>query len=311
MSMKSSHDESWFLNEGRTVQSWSPNDIFPSLTSENITSTIQEIMGLFTPETTPENQAEAAEDNSVVINHVDNHSTVRKWNLEALQAISADDTEVVEQIAGMEGTRVNIAQDDKQHMIELAKKRADEIIHNANSKAKEIITQAQQQVEQIHKDAYDQGKKEAVAEMHQALENAQLIVNKMETWRKETVKDNQELLVEMTQKIARLIFGKGFSVDNETMQSNLNRVIKMADSLGEIRIYMNHEDSHILDPEWRSFQEALSGKKIQIIPSESILPGGCFVQGEMGVVDARIETQLNAIADAMNQGHDNSKDGSS
>jgi flagellar biosynthesis/type III secretory pathway protein FliH len=39
----------------------------------------------------------------------------------------------------------------------------------------------------------------------------------------------------------------------------------------------------------------ITGNKVRIIPSEKIQPGGCFVKGGMGMVDARVETQLAAI----------------
>ena len=37
------------------------------------------------------------------------------------------------------------------------------------------------------------------------------------------------------------------------------------------------------------------GEQVKIVPSGNVLPGGCLVKGNIGTVDARVETQLNAI----------------
>lgn len=39
----------------------------------------------------------------------------------------------------------------------------------------------------------------------------------------------------------------------------------------------------------------ITGNKVRIVPSEKIKPGGCIVKGNMGMVDARVETQIAAI----------------
>ena len=56
-----------------------------------------------------------------------------------------------------------------------------------------------------------------------------------------------------------------------------------------------------LDPAWREYQQLISGNRIQIIPSDGIKAGGCFVQGQMGTVDARVETQMKAVLEVFNQ----------
>ena len=40
---------------------------------------------------------------------------------------------------------------------------------------------------------------------------------------------------------------------------------------------------------------------MRTLPSEKITPGGCVIKGNMGMVDARVETQLTAVLDTMTE----------
>jgi len=69
--------------------------------------------------------------------------------------------------------------------------------------------------------------------------------------------------------------------------------------LGNLRIYVNPEDAGLLGPYWRELQESITTHKIEVVPSSSIARGGCYVNGQWGSADGRIETQLKAIIDTL------------
>jgi flagellar biosynthesis/type III secretory pathway protein FliH len=230
-----------------------------------------------------------------------NHPAVQKWDWEILKNVSNTTKGAFENIPGIVGTPVRLAQDEKQRLVAEAKHKADEMISGAQKQAQELLFAAQKEVDEIHQAAYESGRNQAITELQKTTDEAKTIISEMETWRKETIQHSETVILEMVQKISRILFGKGMSLNQETLQNNFNKIITMADSLGNIRVYVNQQDANILDSEWRKFQEAMSSNRILVIPSETILPGGCYIQGDMGVVDARIETQLNAIMEALNQ----------
>lgn len=299
MSMKSSSSKLWDLSEGKTVQSWKPDEIFPSLTSDELDPVMVEMLQLFQPQSTAE-QGDEQHSKGKEIRQGQKSPEVRNWNLSELENIPESDFGSSGSYTGIEGTPVRIAQDEKHRLAAEARKQAEEILLNAKKTAREIIQEAQQEAGQIREEAHAAGRAQAVAELQKATQNSQLILDQMTNWRRETVQKYEPLVIDMVQKIARLMFGEGIMLNNEALQQNLNKVMKMAESLGDIRIYMNPHDVFNIDPEWKRFQEGLSGKRIQLIPSDTILPGGCYVQGEMGVVDARVETQLGAVLTALN-----------
>jgi flagellar biosynthesis/type III secretory pathway protein FliH len=45
----------------------------------------------------------------------------------------------------------------------------------------------------------------------------------------------------------------------------------------------------------------ITGNKVRVVPSEKILPGGCFVKGGTGAVDARVETQLASVLNTIDE----------
>ena len=74
-----------------------------------------------------------------------------------------------------------------------------------------------------------------------------------------------------------------------------SRALMHARTMGCLRIFVHPGDASRLDPDWRDFQVTISGQRIQIVPTDSVHPGGCFIEGDHGAVDARIETRMGAV----------------
>jgi flagellar biosynthesis/type III secretory pathway protein FliH len=79
------------------------------------------------------------------------------------------------------------------------------------------------------------------------------------------------------------------------------RAVSEASRLGNLRVYMNPKDEENLVSLWQDSEINVSGQKIQLVPSENIERGGCFVEGEFGSVDSRIGIQLETIQSQINQ----------
>jgi flagellar biosynthesis/type III secretory pathway protein FliH len=99
------------------------------------------------------------------------------------------------------------------------------------------------------------------------------------------------MLVEIAQKM----FGEGVELNPEALQINLNRIMENAQGLGDLKIFLNPRDAKLLDSSWSEYQMLVTGDKVKIIPSGRITSGGCYIKGNMGNVDGRVETQLNAV----------------
>ncbi|HCE18000.1 MAG TPA: hypothetical protein DEQ80_09090 [Anaerolinea thermolimosa] len=187
------------------------------------------------------------------------------------------------------------AQNEILEMLGQARARAEEIILQAERLADERMAQAQAEIQQAVEEGYRRGQEQAMAEARSAIESARATVEEVNEWRVRMLAQSEPLVVELVRQIARSMFGNGLELDSHLLQANLERAMENARSLGDLTLYLNPADSEKLEAAWRENQELRTGNRIQIIPSAGIKPGGCYIQGAMGSVDARIETQLDAV----------------
>jgi flagellar biosynthesis/type III secretory pathway protein FliH len=126
----------------------------------------------------------------------------------------------------------------------------------------------------------------------------------VQAWKSDLIPQGERILVDMLVEIARKMFGEGVELNPEALQINLNRIMENAQGLGDLKIFLNPRDAKLLDPSWSEYQMLVTGDRVKIIPSGKITPGGCFIKGNMGNVDARVETQLNAVLNTFEEGRE-------
>jgi flagellar assembly protein FliH len=186
-------------------------------------------------------------------------------------------------------------------VVQQAREKAESLIAEAEAKAKQILDAAHQRADELSLQAHKEGWTAAEDETQYMLQTAKNIVQQIMTWREELFAQSESTVIDLVKEMAVRMFGEGLALDSEILQQNFNHVLENARSMGNITIYMNPEDALALGPYWREYQVSISGREVQVIPSESIRRGGCFVDGKWGSVDARIETQLKSIMDTLSQ----------
>jgi flagellar assembly protein FliH len=189
------------------------------------------------------------------------------------------------------------AEIERIELIKQAHAEANEILHAAHLEAEKLILRAQEEIEEEKKKAY----KAAYQEMQSALAATRTLVEETRLWQFAFTQSGEQILTGMMKEIAQTMFGEGINLDSNALQINLNRIMENAQRLGDLNIYLNPHDANLLDPSWSDYQLLITGNKVRIVPSEKILPGGCFVKGSTGAVDARVETQLAAVLDTIDQ----------
>lgn len=180
-------------------------------------------------------------------------------------------------------------------ILERARLQAEEIILAAQSEADNVLQQAQTEIDEQKKEGYQQGWQEARTEAENSVRAAHSLVQEMETWKTEFIAGSEEILVEMLKDISRKMFGEGAKLDRQALHHNLNRILENARGLGPLKIFMNPEDAKLLDPYWSEQQMLILGEPVKVVASSNVAPGGCLIKGNMGTVDARVETQLATI----------------
>ncbi len=189
------------------------------------------------------------------------------------------------------------AEMERMDLIRGAEAEAEEIIRSSHLEADKIISHARHEIEQAKRDAYEA----AYKEMQSALAAAHTLVEEAHQWQASFMESGEQTLTGMLKDIAQTMFGEGVHLDANALQINLNRIMESAQRLGDLNIFLNPQDANLLDPSWSDYQLLITGNKVRIVPSEKVLPGGCFIKGSTGSVDARVETQLASVLDTIDE----------
>jgi flagellar biosynthesis/type III secretory pathway protein FliH len=185
--------------------------------------------------------------------------------------------------------------DDVTRIIDQAKEQSLEIIAAANEKASQIQADAHKEIEMLKQKAFMEGMSAAKAETAQSMHQVERIFQETQLWQEQVMRQSQVRLMEMVIEIGRKLFGSGFELPAEQIDHIVSRAINEGSRLGDLRIYLNPDDSKILVNLWQESEITVNGQRIQIVSSQNISRGGCFVDGQFGIVDGRIEEQMDQI----------------
>ncbi|HNN13102.1 MAG TPA: FliH/SctL family protein [Anaerolineales bacterium] len=194
-----------------------------------------------------------------------------------------------------------IADSEVQRSLEQARKQAEDILLAAQAEAEDLLLKAGAEIEARKQEGYRQGQVEAHTEMENTLKTAQALVQGIADFQSEFLAQSEQILVEMVKDMARRMFSDGVRLDPQTLHTNLTRIMENAHGLGDLKIFLNPEDARALDPSWREQQMLIIGEQVKIVPSSNITRGGCLVKGNLGTVDGRVETQLDAVLNTFDE----------
>ncbi|HZW04679.1 MAG TPA: FliH/SctL family protein [Anaerolineaceae bacterium] len=191
------------------------------------------------------------------------------------------------------------AQDESGRILGEAREEAERLLAEARQQAGQIAAEARQAAAAEQARARAEGLTSGRGEAEIQLAALRQVIDQTNAWREELIAASEQIVLQLVRGTAVALFGHGVELSDAALQQNLNRIVEQAKSLGDLKIYLNPADAAVLDPDWREFQTSITGNRVQIISSETITRGGAFVQGQMGTVDGRVETQLKAVLAAL------------
>lgn len=187
----------------------------------------------------------------------------------------------------------------QQAMLAEAIAHSQQLLEQARAEAAELVWAAQAQSAELTAQARQAGLEAAEAETSQMLITAQGVLDEMTAWRRSLLEGQRDFVLELVAEAARVIFGAGFALQPEALARAFTQALAEAKPLGDLRVHLHPDDATLLGPHWPEQQSARLGQKFELVPDLHIRRGGCLVQGEHGVVDARIETQLQTAMEAL------------
>ena len=167
------------------------------------------------------------------------------------------------------------------------------IVDAARAEAEAIVGEAEARRASIIEAAHGEGFRHGLAEWDQALQAV------LEAQQSLNVKYEPEI-IRMAVKIAGKIIGQELKTRPETIVSITRECLRGVRHEHALTLRVNPAHVDEVQRNVSSLVETLGpSRRIQVQPDSSVEPGGCVVESSVGVVDARLETQLRCLEEIL------------
>lgn len=115
----------------------------------------------------------------------------------------------------------------------------------------------------------------------------------------QVVRHTEEALVELAFEIARKLVGD-LPITRETVAGTVRDALKEVEAASEFSVLLHADDLALLDSDpARAIGTDHSPSAMRFSASDQVKRGGCLVQTRFGIIDARRETRLASLTQAL------------
>lgn len=180
--------------------------------------------------------------------------------------------------------RVRILTLKEQH----ARAEAEQILARARAEAASILEQAQREAMEIQQRAAESGRAKA----------ARLMVAAEEHARERTLSSREEL-IDLATGIAAKILGEQLERDPRLMTAVAERCLAQCATARRITLRVNPADLEAVEGALPRLKEGTEAQVLNLTADDTISRGGCILDTEIGQIDGQLQTQLQAIREAL------------
>jgi len=160
----------------------------------------------------------------------------------------------------------------------------------------DILEKARSEADVIRSQAREEGLRQGQDEAAHIILQAQGILHEVQAWQEDILSQGETMVIALLLEISRKLFGEGFDLDPERVQSIVAKALSLAKPLGDLHVHVHPDDVEKIEPAWQAIKGQHNHQSLQLVPDPTIRKGGCLIEGQAGCVDARIKTQLERIA---------------
>lgn len=166
------------------------------------------------------------------------------------------------------------------------------------------IAKLQDVQEAAYQEAYalglEEGRKEAfqktTAEIDQNLQMFSELMSHIENLKSELIKHNETHLIKLMLHMAQRLALHEVQVNQEAIVQIMKQAIQAAQIEEEVTIQVAIEQCEFLETlKKETHREYDFLKKIKLVPNDSVHTGGCIIETNYGVIDARFEERVNKL----------------
>ncbi|MFD2371295.1 flagellar assembly protein FliH [Brevibacillus sp. GCM10020057] len=170
-----------------------------------------------------------------------------------------------------------------------------------NSEAEAMFQQVREQASsEGHDSGYEAGKQLAYEEETSALEKARAILEQAYREKEQIIAEAEPFLVELSMDVARKVITAELQHSPEQVLELARKVLRRSRVHGTITVCVNHRYFDYVQEHRAQLLELLDGQaEVSIYPDYTVQDGGCVIRTPLGSVDARVDTQLAEIKQAL------------
>lgn len=197
-----------------------------------------------------------------------------------------------------------------QDILEKAREEARKIIAEAEEAARLMEASAVEEAKSVREDGLEQGYQEGIAkailekqaEMDLMKEENIRILEEAQRERLKIINTSEEIIVKMALSIAKKIVDKEVMEISDITKNIVNKIMEQLSDSEAFKIFVSPKDFEFLAEKAAFNQLGQSGGKLQVKSDSRITDGGCIIDSDLGIVDARLETRVTAIENALLEG---------
>jgi flagellar assembly protein FliH len=174
------------------------------------------------------------------------------------------------------------------------------------------IAEAKKKAASIEREAYEkgfaQGEKDGLEigtkKIDNALDRIHQTLQEMGSYWQEFTRLNEKEILHMICLIAEKVVRGTVKVDHRVVRESIFEALNLAAERSEVTVRLSPQDvEYVKEVRPEFFDRIKELKSITIESDPSVSPGGCFMETAFGQVDARLESQLNEIAKAVERAY--------
>jgi flagellar assembly protein FliH len=159
----------------------------------------------------------------------------------------------------------------------------------------------QERTENAYKFGFEDGRKigldEGRKEVRPAVEALQHLLQAFTEERAKLFRDSEVTLLELAVSISRRIIHGEVRTDPSIVQRVIVDSLRLVEERQSIQLKVSAADWQRVKAYERELLDSSHGiRSIEIRADERVEPGGCMIESETGIIDARIQTQLDEIS---------------
>ncbi len=183
----------------------------------------------------------------------------------------------------------------KREVFEAAQEARD-VVTLAQERARQIIDEAKQEREKIREQARQEGKAEGLAEWNRILADARKRAEDL-------TKSWEETMLRLSVRVAEKIVGEQLRLHPDTIVEIVREVLRNVRPGKRLTIQVNPSEAQRVRGRLDRLRESLgTHSEIDVVAMASVAPGGCVIDSELGIIDARLETQLKCLEEILVRG---------